>query len=165
MIKTRISTYKPCPFVDEIEEITIKSWYFPAYHVFNLFIRMWRLIGGTLGFLSERPLPKSANPAFECKHHGDFERVVLFNLLNNTNSQVFSQYAFIMLTKLFPVVNANIYFFGNPSDERYNEISIVTYESHQASCELAESEIFPREVEMKRASVGEVYTHVTKRLF
>ena len=69
-----------------------------------------------------------------------------------------------MFTVLFPVVNANIYYTGNPCGERWNEMSIVTYESHRASCELAQSEIFAQNVVLKRQSCEDTLTYVTRRV-
>ena len=70
----------------------------------------------------------------------------------------------VMFTKLFPVVNASIYFAGEPSSNRWNEMSIFTYESHRSSCELAQSVIFADHVHLKRRSCEDTLTYVARRL-
>ncbi len=71
-------------FIQDMDVVVIVPWYFPAHVVFNLFIRLWRVIGGVLGKLPQRPLLKAADDemAFKCEQYmeQDMEPVVRDNI-------------------------------------------------------------------------------------
>lgn len=164
-IENYVSAVKSFNSVKEISVVVIEPWKFPAHHIFNIFMKVWKLLGKYLGYLPTRPLHRSDKPVFVCNIHNDTDPVFIFNLLSINSNEIFAKYATFMFTKVFPTINSKIYYTANPSGDDWNELSVVSYESHKTLCELAESQIMAEHIDLKRDSVSDSYTHLCKKIF
>ena len=109
---------------------------------------------------------QSPKPVFTCtkEMEKDSEPVVVFNIFNITDSDMFGGYAKVMFTQIYPTIGANIYFTGDPAGDRWNELNMMTYPTHSSFCEAMQSKIVHENDIVKKKCTADPLLYVGKRL-